>query len=128
MIEVLTADIQKYTARAELLTKEIAEHDEDISVWGGDLKAATKVREIEKTDYDASHTDYSESIDALIRAIGVLKKAASDKKQASFSQLKALRDMTLVPEDAKKKIDSFLAQDTFLFDGADSLLPEAPEA
>merc|ERR1719214_76466 len=52
-IEVLKADIQKYTAKAAKLTKEIAEHDEDISVWQGDIKAATKVREIEKADYDA---------------------------------------------------------------------------
>merc|ERR1719191_1884112 len=72
-IEVLKADIQKYTAAA-LLTKEIAELDEDISIWQGDIKAATKVREIEKADYDTMHKDYSESVDALQRAIAVLKK------------------------------------------------------
>ena len=37
------------------------------------VEAATKVREIEKADHDATHTDYSESIDALERAIVVLK-------------------------------------------------------
>merc|ERR1719183_1854239 len=52
-IEVLKADIQKYTADAASLTKEIAELDEDISIWNGDIKAATSVREIEKADYDA---------------------------------------------------------------------------
>jgi len=45
------------------------------SVWNGDKKAATKVRGIEKADYDATHKDYSESVDALQRAIAVLKKA-----------------------------------------------------
>merc|ERR1719321_2066699 len=79
-IEVLKADIQKYAADAARLTKEIAEHDEDISVWNGDIKAATSVREIEKADYDATHKDYSESIDALERAIAVLKKQAYDRK------------------------------------------------
>merc|ERR1719443_2210212 len=74
MIEKLKADIQKYTADAAQLAKEIAEHEEDISVWTGDIKAATKVRDIEKTDYDATHKDYSESIDALRRAIAVLKE------------------------------------------------------
>merc|ERR1719316_247387 len=78
-IEVLTADIAKYTADAAQLTKEIAGHDEDISVWGGDKKAATKVRAIEKADYDALHKDYSESVDALERAIAVLKKQAHDR-------------------------------------------------
>ena len=44
------ADVGKYTATAAKLTKEIAEHEEDIPVWNGDIKAATKVREIEKAD------------------------------------------------------------------------------
>merc|ERR1711920_547269 len=79
-IEVLKADIQKYTADAALLTKEIAELDEDIAIWKGDIKSATKVREIEKADYDALHKDYSESVDALQRAIAVLKKQAYDRK------------------------------------------------
>merc|ERR1719377_64554 len=78
-IEMLKADIQKYEADASALAKEIAEHDEDISVWQGDQKAATKVREIENTDYIATHKDYSESVDALERAINVLKKEAFDR-------------------------------------------------
>merc|ERR1719316_1352712 len=90
-IEVLKADIQSYTAKAAKLTKEIAELDEDISIWKGDIKAATKVREIEKGDYDATHKDYSESVDALERAIAVLKKQAHDRKQAaSLLQVSAL--------------------------------------
>jgi len=119
-IEVLKADIEKYTATAAKLTKEIAEHDEDISVWQGDIKAATKVREIEKADYDATHTDYSESIDALERAIAVLKKQAHDRKQASLVQLKNLK---LIPDDAKKVIDVFLQQDP-----DEGLAVSAPEA
>merc|ERR1719345_531552 len=55
MIEILKADIQKYTADAELLTKEIADHDEDITVWNGDMKAANGVRGLEKTAYDTTH-------------------------------------------------------------------------
>merc|ERR1719197_2165652 len=86
-IETLNADIQKYTADAAKLTKEIAGLDEDISVWEGDVKAATKVREIEKADYDATHKDYSESVDALQRAIAVLKKQQHDRAQASLVQL-----------------------------------------
>jgi phage host-nuclease inhibitor protein Gam len=43
-IDVLKADIQKYTADAAQLTKEIAGLDEDISIWEGDENAATKVR------------------------------------------------------------------------------------
>jgi chromosome segregation ATPase len=72
-IDTLKADIQKYSADAAKLTKEIAELDEDISIWQGDIKAATNVREIEKNDYDTLHKDYSESVDALQRAIAVLR-------------------------------------------------------
>merc|ERR1719389_1176738 len=101
-IEVLKADIQKYAADAARLTKEIAGHDEDISVWNGDIKAATSVRGIEKADYDATHKDYSESVDALERAIAVLKKQAYDRKQASsLAQVAALQNLALIPADAK---------------------------
>jgi len=126
-IEILKADIQKYAADAARLTTEIAEHDEDISVWTGDIKAATKVRGIEKSDYDATHKDYSESIDALERAIAVLKKQAYDRKQeASFAQVSALKSLTLIPEDAKKAIDTFLNQDDP--EGDEGLAVSAPEA
>merc|ERR1719240_577626 len=75
----------------------------------GDEKAATKVRQIEKADYDAMHKDYSESVDALQRAIAVLKKQAYDRAQkSSLVELKAL---PLIPSDAKRAIDTFLMQE-----------------
>merc|ERR1712217_273204 len=102
---------------------EIAGHDEDIAVWNGDKKAATKVRQLEKADYDALHKDYSESIDALQRAIAVLKKQAHDRPQAAMMQVSALKDLSLVPIDAKKAIDAFLEQDP-----QEGLAVSAPEA
>jgi len=126
MIEVLKADIQKYAADAARLSKEIAEHEADIAVWTGDMKAATKVREIEKADYDATHKDYSESVDALERAIAVLKKQAYDRKQASFAQVSALQNLHLIPAEAKRTIDAFLAQDPE--ESAEGLAVSAPEA
>merc|ERR1719219_2268431 len=98
-------------------------HDADIAAWTGDKKAATKVRNMEKTDYDATHKDYSESIDALERAIAVLKKQAYDRKQASFAQLSSLRALDLIPDDAKKAIDVFLQQEP-----DEGLAVSAPEA
>merc|ERR1712060_117865 len=122
-IEILKADIAKYTADAAMLTKEIAGHDEDISVWNGDKKAATNVRQMEKADYDAMHKDYSESVDALQRAIAVLKKQAYDRTQASMVQVSKLKQLSLIPIDAKKTIDAFLAQDP-----QEGLAVSAPEA
>merc|ERR1719401_73369 len=122
-IDRLKADIQQYTVDAETLGKEIAGHDEDISTWTGDIKAATKVREIEKTDYDATHKDYSESIDALERAIAVLKKQAHDRKQASsLLELSSLRKASLIPKEAKQMIESFLSEPD------EGLAVSAPEA
>merc|ERR1719463_408366 len=76
MIEVLTADIEKYEAEAAELGKAISAHDADISTWEGDVQAAEKVREIEHVDYVATHKDYSQSINALHGAIDVIKKAS----------------------------------------------------
>jgi len=123
-IEMLKADIEKYISDAAILTKEIAGHDDDIAAWTGDMKAATKVRGMEKTDYDATHKDYSESVDALERAIAVLKKQAYTRKQAEmFAQVGALKELNLIPKEAKKTIEAFLAEDP-----AEGLAVSAPEA
>merc|ERR1712083_995354 len=102
---------------------EIAEHDADISAWTGDQKAATKVRALVKADYDALHKDYSESVDALTRAIAVLKKQAYDRPQVSLSQVSDLKSLKLIPTEAKRAIDLFLQQDP-----AEGLAVSAPEA
>jgi len=122
-IDMLKADISKATADAAQLGKEIAGLDADVSVWNGDQKAATSVRKIEKSDYDAMHKDYSESVDALGRAIAVLKKQAHDRKQAgALVQVAALKNLELIPADAKKIINAFLSTEE------DSLDEAAPEA
>jgi hypothetical protein len=140
-IEDLKADIFQYTTDANTLAEEIAGHDEDIAVWEGDVNAAKGVRAIEKADYDATHKDLSESIDALERAIGVLNKNAGDiaqlqmsKDKASMLQIAALKDLSLIPEKAKKAINAFISlkndvEETVRQDQEVSLLAvSAPEA
>jgi len=122
-IEVLKADIEKYSSDVERLSKEIAGHDDDLAAWTGDEKAATKVRAMEKGEYDEMHKDYSESIDALERAIAVMKKQAHTRKQASLAQLSALGKLSLIPDHARKVIDAFLQQDP-----DEGLAVSAPEA
>merc|ERR1719316_231619 len=116
MIEMLKADIQQYEADAELLTKEIGVHQEDLAVLSGDMKAAMKAREIEKIDYDATHKDYSESIE-------VLKEQNYDRGQASLTQVSDLKKLSMIPEKAKRAIDVFLAQNE-----QEGLATSAPEA
>jgi len=113
MIETLQADIQQYEADAARLTKEIAKHDEDISTWEGDLKAATKVREIEHADYETTHKDYTGSINALDEGIATLKKQAHDVKQAAASLIQLTDTAAFtIPDETKKVINNFLAQGT----------------
>jgi len=123
MIEILQADIQKYEADAAQLAKEIAKHDEDISTWEGDFKAASKVREIEHTDYVATHKDYTESIDALDEGVATLKKQSHDVKQAAAS-LMQISASSIIPAESKKVIDAFLATDP----DDENLAVAAPEA
>merc|ERR1719388_580918 len=86
-----------------------------------DLANATAIREKEKADYDAAHADYSESIDAIERAIAVLKQRAADIPQ-SLLQLSKAND---IPAKARAIIASMMqVQES---ERADNAL-EAPEA
>ncbi|CAK0872742.1 unnamed protein product, partial [Prorocentrum cordatum] len=124
-IEILKADIELHAATIARLKKEIAEHEADLAAWAGDMQAATKVREIEKTAYDDSHKDLSESVSALDRAIQVLKAQAFNRKQASsLAQVAALGGLRLIPDGAKRAIEAFLQEDP----AADALSVTAPEA
>jgi len=119
-IEKLEADILKFESDAAKLGREITEHDSHIATFEGDKKAATKVRDIERADYTALHADYSESVDALGRAINVLKQQNFDRKQAAamLAQVDALLD-----QKSKKTVAAFLAQDPEV--GLDVSAPEA---
>lgn len=122
-IELLSAQIGKHKTEAAKLGRQITKDEQDIATYEGDIKASTKVRGIERDDFLATNTDYSESIDALGRAINVLKNQSHDRKQAeaSFMEIKEL-----MPPRAKKIVDAFLSQDGE--DDADHLEVRAPEA
>ena len=96
MIEKLKADIQKYEADAAQLAKEIAEHEEDIAVWTGDIKAATKVRGIEKADYDATHKDYTESVEALQMAHAADIGARVSRHNDAVAHLKQVNEEAML--------------------------------
>ncbi|CAK0816083.1 unnamed protein product [Prorocentrum cordatum] len=110
-IGMLKATIEKSTQDAEQLAKEITEHEGDIAAWTGDEKAATKERDLSHADYQELHKDYSESVDALQRAVAYLKDKSRTLPQASFAQIKILKeikDMALIPAAARKTLDAFL--------------------
>jgi len=122
-LEQFAAGIQMDEAHAEKLGSEIAALDEQISVWNGDKKAASEVRAKEAETYRATHQDYTESLDALDRAISVLRKQSFDRAQAALTQVEAAK---LIPPDARRVITAFLAQgDRVEQDPLDVSAPEA---
>jgi len=129
-MEVLKADIEKAESDAATLTEEIAQHDEDIATWNGDLKASTKVREIENEDYLAAHKDYTESIQAIEDGIAELKGQAHDVAQGEAlvqkgSALKRVSGMYVIPAETKSALDAFLSRDS---EADENLAVGAPEA
>merc|ERR1719217_446008 len=111
-IEKLNAEIAKATAEIDELTARIQELDEDIGRWKKDKKSASTIREKEKADFTATLQDYSESLDALERAINVLKKQSADRPQAELMQsLLQVTSLRLIPSETKGALASFLQQD-----------------
>jgi len=117
-ITELTANIGKFESDAEVLSKEIAGHEADVATWHNDVKSAVELREKQHADFVITHKDYSESIDALERAINEVKKQNFNHAQAnSFLQKLA----TTIPI-GSTDIESFLA------DGPSGLNYTAPDA
>jgi len=101
----LEADIDKAESDAAVLTGEIADLEGEIVRIEGEIKSATEVRNKEKAEFEAIHLDYSESIDAIERAIAVLKAKSADVPQS----LVEVRSSKAIPARAKAAIESFLA-------------------
>jgi len=116
-IEELAAAIDKAESDAEVLSEEIAELETETNKLEDDAASATALRKKEHADYSATHKDYSESIDALARAIQTLKGKEKDVPQ-SLIQLSA---SPLIPEQEKAVITSFLASQN----GEEASAPEA---
>jgi len=121
MMETLEADIQKFEADADTLAKEIAQLDIDITTWEGDQKSSQRVRDIERKDYEKTHEDYTESMEALDEGIQVLEKQSGDVQQAegegpvpqggadaADAALAQIAKAKMIPSQAKKAITAFL--------------------
>jgi len=124
MIEQLQADIQKAESDAEVLAQQIAELDAEIGSWEADKKKAIEVRDKEHNDYRTTHRDYTESVDALGRAIQILKRQAYDRTQSEA--LIQVTKLARVPESVKRTIASFLSTDSEVTQ--DPLGVSAPQA
>jgi len=116
-IEELAAAIDKAESDAEVLSEEIANLEKEVSQLTADADSATAQRKKEEADYNAAHQDLSESVDAIGRAIQVLKRKQADVPQ-SLLQVSSLSGISAKD---KAMITSFLALDA----SADASAPEA---
>jgi len=110
-IEMLKASIQMSTTTAENIKIEVQELEAQTATWQADQKAATKVRETERNDYTTAHKDYSETIEAITKAMQVLKAQAYNRPQATAALAQVAGELTMldkVPEGAKRFLTAFL--------------------
>jgi hypothetical protein len=106
-IEQLSADIDKGASDAAEAAKAISQLDSDLSAWKSDITVQTRQRKEAKGVFDTVHADYTESIDAVQRALATLK-AGPGRGAASLLQVKTLMSLNKVPAQAKNKILAFL--------------------
>jgi len=103
----LDAVIAKSKADAEALSNSIAGLDATIADLNTQLSDAKALRAKENKDFMAQKGDYEESIDALGRAMSVLKQQNFDRKQAEA----ALLQVTMMSTAEKAKVVSLLSAD-----------------
>merc|ERR1719491_687524 len=105
-IEQLTAEIAKAESDAAVLAEEIEEIEATIAANKKEAENATAVRNEENAVYLAEHLDFSESIDALTRAMQVLKARDFDIPQKSA--LLQVQSLSKIPAHVKAVLTSFL--------------------
>jgi hypothetical protein len=106
----LEATIMKSDVAAKELSDKVKAIDEDIAMWSQDKDAATEVREKEHADYMETNTDYTESIDALGKAIVALSKSQGSVPQAMML-LQQIASEHRVPDSAQDLMQTLLADD-----------------
>jgi uncharacterized coiled-coil DUF342 family protein len=105
-IETLNAEIGKLTSDVANLGEEIAALQADVTKFEADKKAHEAASEKDHKAFIEESTDYSESVDALDRAIQVLSEKDGNIAGASMLQL-SMNDKRM-PAKAKSLISAFL--------------------
>jgi len=125
-IEELTADIGKADADVMVAAKEIAALNADITSWTESVKTGTREREEAHATFAEVHKDYTDSIDAVERALNVLKSSPGQGfVQESLLQLSSLGRISAKD---KKNIMAFLQKgvtNALIQDAVDLEQPQA---
>jgi len=110
-ITQLEADISKADADVAKLGEEISGLDASVDGWSNEEAAAKAERAQSHAEYKSAHKDYTESIDAITRAVVVLKERSKDtpqKQEDSLLEVKKVADLPRVSQQAKYALTAFL--------------------
>lgn len=125
-IESLTAEIGKLSSDVTGLGGSIAGLQADVEQATADSKSSTEQRAKDNEAFLAESKDYSESVDALDRAIAVMQKENYDRP-ASAAALLQLSDEPNMPEKVRSIVAAFMGMGQEP-GTAEELAYDAPEA
>merc|ERR1719166_880060 len=117
---MLTAEIEKLKQDVAALGEAIGELSDNVAKYEADVKSETAQREKDHADFLEEEKDYSESVDALERAIAVMSEQDYDRPA-----LVQLSQDDKLPEKAKSLVVALLGMEG---EKADPMDYEAPEA
>lgn len=98
------ANAAKSDADAAKLSDEIAQHESNAVAADAEKKKLTKERNAARQANNEEAQDFSESVDALARAVSIIKKQAHDRDQAKGAFMQ-------IPDRAKALVQAFYQQD-----------------
>jgi len=124
-IELLTSEIGKLQSESKQLAEAVTGLQADVQQYSADKKAADAQREKDHAAFLEESADFGESVDALERAITVLKKQDYDRASAAA----ALIQVSNAPQ-LDAKVRSIVTEFVSMMDSDDNKGPEysAPEA
>jgi len=119
-IDVLTNSIGKAASDIKGLGAEISTLQSNLAKFDADLKGQVSQRKKDRELFLAESQDFSESVDAIERAIAVLQKQSFDRTGSS-SALLQVSESAQLPANAKVMIQAFMG----MMDANDDVSPEA---
>jgi len=125
-IEMLTASIGQLGSDIATLGENIGQLQSDHASFDSEKEATQRQREKDHADFKAEEQDFSESVDAIERALNILAKQDYDRPAAAAALVQVSSAQQL-PEKARSIVNAFvsLLEDKPGLGGMDYSAPEA---
>merc|ERR1719491_2375008 len=107
-IELLTASIGQLGSDISTLADDIAQLQSDEAKFESEKEATQKQRERDHADFIAEEQDFSESVDAIERALAILSKQDYDRPAAAAA-LVQVSSVQQLPDKARSLVSAFVS-------------------